>query len=207
LIQPSETQVGALLHETFHVYQYQMAPERITEAESVHKFGERYDSSAEAFHSELKKESAVLADALNEKTQDEKIKLVQQFLGMRDARRKDHSLSADLIEYERWLEWEEGTAKYVEVAILKQAGMSTEYSPIIGLKDDPDFKEYRKVKQRWAQELFQLRYQTVAGETEFYTTGMAQAFLLDDLMPDWKVKYWKDTIFLEDLLREATIEN
>jgi hypothetical protein len=34
-------------------------------------------------------------------------------------------------------------------------------------------------------------------------TGMAQALLLNDLMPDWKVKYWSDDVFLEDLLRAA----
>jgi len=37
-------------------------------------------------------------------------------------------------------------------------------------------------------------------------TGMAQAFLLDALLPDWKEKYWKDGIFLEDLLRTAIAE-
>lgn len=203
LIQPSETQIGSLLHETFHVYQYQIAPERIAEAESTHKLEEQYDSFAESFHSELNKESKVLADALNAKTQAEKIKLVRQFLAMRDTRRKNHNLRADLINYERWIEWEEGTAKYVEVAILKQAGITPEYQPLIAFKDDPDFKEYRKVDQRWSQELFQLRYQT-SGETQFYMTGMAQAFLLDDLMPDWKEKYWTENIFLEDLLRGAT---
>jgi hypothetical protein len=38
-------------------------------------------------------------------------------------------------------------------------------------------------------------------------TGLAQAFLLDDLMPGWKEKYWKDNIFLEDILREAIEAN
>jgi hypothetical protein len=155
----------------------------------------------------LQKERALLVDALNAKTQDAKIKLVRQFLTMRDARRKDHHLSDSLIDYERWLEWEEGTAKYVELAILKQAGMTTDYHPFIDLRDDPDFKEYRKVDQRWSQELFQLRYQSISGETEFYTTGMAQAFLLDDLMPNWKERYWQDNVFLEDLLHEITAED
>jgi hypothetical protein len=38
-------------------------------------------------------------------------------------------------------------------------------------------------------------------------TGMAQAFLLDELVHDWKDKYWGEGIFLEDLLRTAIAED
>jgi hypothetical protein len=34
-------------------------------------------------------------------------------------------------------------------------------------------------------------------------TGMAEAFLLDRLLPGWKEKALQDNIFLEDLLRQA----
>ena len=207
LTQPSETQIGTLLHETFHVYQYQIAPARITKAESMHKLEEKYWSSAEPFNAELKKESNLLADALKAKSQAEKIDLARQFQAARDARRNKYDLGPDLVDYERWLEWEEGTAKYVEVAILKQANLTTDYQVLPALENDSDFKQYRKFDQRWSQELFQLRYQTSTGETEFYMTGMAQAFMLDDLMPGWKEKYWNDNTFLEDLLREALREN
>jgi len=203
LIQPSETQIGGLLHETFHVYQYQLAPTRMTKAESIHKLGEQYETTSEKFKTEWKEESALLADALEAKTQAEKVDLVRQFLAVRDARRKDYQLSSELIDYECWLEWEEGTAKYIEVAILKQASESTEYQPIPEMKADQDFKSYQAFDGRWTQELFQLRYQTTSGESQFYMTGMAQAFLLDDLMPAWKDKYWGDNVFLEDLLRMA----
>jgi hypothetical protein len=203
LLQPSETQIGGLLHETFHVYQYQTASERITEAESIHKLGTQYESAAEKFQTEWKKESAILADALKAKTKTEKIEDVRQFLAMRDTRRKSAGLSSDLINYERWIEWEEGTAKYIEMAILKQASISPTYQPLPEMNVDPDFKKYQKFSSRWSQEMIQLRYQTSSGETQFYATGMAQAFLLDDLMPDWHTNYWNDGVFLEDLLRSA----
>jgi hypothetical protein len=32
---------------------------------------------------------------------------------------------------------------------------------------------------------------------------MAQAFLLDDLLPGWKAQYWTEGVFFEDLLRSA----
>ena len=206
LIQPSETQIGGLLHEAFHVYQYHIAPIRMAKAESIHKLGDQYETASEGFRTEWKKESALLADALEVKTLTEKTDLVRQFLAVRDARRKDYQLGPELIDYEHWLEWEEGTAKYIEVSILKQASESTNYQPLPEMKDDPDFNQYQKFDGRWTQEIFQLRHQTTSGESQFYMTGMAQAFLLDDLMPDWKVKYWDDNVFLEYLLRIAIAE-
>ena len=203
LIQPSETQLGGLLHETFHVYQYQNAPERMAQAESIHRLGDEYEMAAESFSSEWKREAALLADALQAGSRDEKVDLVRQFLDLRDARRTNYQLNGDLIDYERWLEWEEGTAKYIEVAILMQANEAAGYQALPEIKNDPDFKQYQNIDQRWSQELFQLRYQTSPGESRFYATGMAQAFLLDELTPEWKEDYWMKDIFLEDLLRSA----
>lgn len=205
LLQPSETQIGGLLHETFHVFQYQNAPNRINAAESIHGLGDEYEAAAESFRSEWRKEAELLAEALEAKPRDEKAELVLQFLAARDGRRKDHQLGNNFIDYERWLEWEEGTAKYIEVAILKQANETSDYRALPAMENDPDFGQYQTIDQRWSQEIFQLRYQTSPGESRFYATGMAQAFLLDDLMPDWKEQYWMEDVFLEDLLRSAMI--
>lgn len=206
LIQPSETQLGGLLHETFHVLQYQSAPERMNQAESAHRLGDEYETASEGFDAEWKKESALLADALEATARADKIDLVRQFLEVRDARRTNYHLGAELFDYERWLEWEEGTAKYIEVAILKAASESADYQPVPEIQNDPAFNVYQKFDRRWSQELIQLRYQTTSGETQFYMTGMAQAFLLNNLLPDWKEKYWEEDVFLEDLLRMAIVQ-
>ena len=42
--------------------------------------------------------------------------------------------------------------------------------------------------------------------TRFYMLGMAEAFLLDRLQPDWKDTALRDGVFLEDLLRQAVEE-
>ena len=207
LIQPSETQMGGLLHETFHVFKYQNAPGRMEAAESMHGLGDEYELAFESFNTEWRQEAGLLAEALNAETQNEKADFVRQFLELRDSRREDYKLDNDLIDYERWLEWEEGTAKYIEVAILRLANETAEYQPVPGMNEDPDFKHYQTIGQRWSQELFQLRYQTSPGESRFYATGMAQAFLLDDLMPDWKEQYWMEAVFLEDLLRQAIMDS
>lgn len=41
------------------------------------------------------------------------------------------------------------------------------------------------------------------GETRFYYTGMAQAILLDRLLPNWKERVFDPNVSFEDLLREA----
>jgi hypothetical protein len=41
------------------------------------------------------------------------------------------------------------------------------------------------------------------GETRFYYTGMAQAFLLDRLAPGWKERLWSSQAWLEEILAEA----
>jgi hypothetical protein len=207
LIQPSETQMGGLLHESFHVFQCQNAHERMKEAESIHKLGTDYETATAAFQSEWKQESNLLADALAAKTRAEKIQLARQFLAAREARRRDAHLDDKLTDYERWLEWEEGTAKYIEVKILRLAGETIDYHALPEMKTDGDFKQYRKVGQRWSQELFQLRHPLSTGEPRLYMTGLAQAFLLDDLMPGWQERYWQEGVFLEDLLRQAVAEN
>ena len=69
---------------------------------------------------------------------------------------------------------------------------------------DGDFKEYRFFQQRWRQEISQMkRHAGQEGETRFYLTGMAQATLLDRLLPGWKELALAEGVFLEDLLREA----
>ena len=207
LIQPSETQMGGLLHETFHVFQYQNTAVRMEAAESMHGLEDEYELAFESFNGEWRQEAGLLAEALNAQTHSEKADLVRRFLDLRDSRRADYNLEKNLVEYERWLEWEEGTAKYIEIAILRQASETAEYQPVPGMEDDPDFKQYLTIGQRWSQELFQLRYQTSPGESRFYATGMAQAFLLDDLMPDWKEQYWIEETFLEDFLRSAVMDS
>jgi len=204
LIQPSETQIGAVLHESFHVYQTQIAPERLKTAEAIHRVGDQYNSAAESFSAEFTKESALLAQALKADSRADKIDLVRQFIDQRAARRTTYRLDPNLVDYERWLEWEEGTAKYIEVASLKQAFETSSYQPLEELvRLDSDFKAYKNFGQRWSQEMIQLQYVTTAGEQQFYMSGMAEAFLLDDLLPGWKDQYWNEDVFLEDLLAMA----
>ncbi len=146
----------------------------------------------------------LLAKALEAKTDEEAAELARQFLAHRQSRRLQAGLAPELIDYERQLEWEEGLAKYVELAFLRQAYETKDYQPIAAMSGDTAFKAYQAFKQRWSQEIIQMKLEAnQKGEVSFYQTGMAQAFLLDRLSPGWKANALKNGIFLEDLLKEA----
>jgi hypothetical protein len=205
LIQPSEVQMSGVLHETFHVYQAQQAPVRLEEAERAHGRGERYWRVDEAMHQAWGLEIDLLVSALEDESNEAARALTRQFLDQRARRRAAHELDAALIDYERQLEWEEGLAKYVELAIWREAYAVKDYEPLSTMADDPDFGQYATFPRRWSQEIGQMRRQaTREGETRFYYTGMAQAALLDRLLPGWKGRIWVDGVWLETLLAEAT---
>jgi hypothetical protein len=204
LIQPSEVQIAGVLHETFHVYQAQVAPERLDEAEAAHQRGEQYWQVDTAMHKEWEKEIDLLARALKAGSDEEATAWAREFLDQRARRRTAGGLSAALIDYERQIEWEEGLAKYVELVIWREAYNAEEYEPLPDMAGDPDFKAYGSFKQRWSQEIGQMvRQAAQEGETRFYYTGMAQAMLLDRLLPGWKDRALSKDIWLEMLLAEA----
>jgi hypothetical protein len=204
LIQPSEVQIAAVNHESFHVLQARLALERLEAAEAAHQSGERYWHADEGMRDAWSTEIDLLADALRAGTDVEAEDLTRQFLQAREARRARHALDAELVDYERQLEWEEGLAKYAEMEILRQAYLSADYQPLAEMEADPDFNDYQNYPQRWSQEISQMRRQAgQEGENRFYLTGMAQAVLLDRLQPGWKSRALEAGVFLEGLLQEA----
>jgi hypothetical protein len=210
MIMPSEVQMTGVLHETFHVYQTLSVPERLNAAEAAHKLGESYWQADAAMSQEWKAEIDLLAQALAAKTDQEATGLARQFLEQRQQRRSKYSLSSSLVAYEQWLEWEEGLAKYVELAAWQAAYQNQyetpakDYQPLPVMGSDPDFRGYKTFPQRWSQEVSQMKTQaTKEGETRLYYTGMAQAMLLDRLAPGWKEHIFTEGTWLETLLVQA----
>ncbi|MFQ5592742.1 MAG: hypothetical protein ACE5HA_01200 [Anaerolineae bacterium] len=134
---------------------------------------------------------------------DEAGELAGQFLAQRNRRRNEQGLEPALTNYERRLEWLEGLAKYVELAIWREASSTPGYEPLPAMLADPYFKSYATFDQHWSQEMGQMKRQaTRDGEVRFYYTGMAQGVLLDRLMPDWKTRILVEDVWLEDLLAQ-----
>ena len=155
-----------------------------------------------AMRADWEKEIGLLVQAVQEPDDQQAKGLASQFLAQRQARRAQAGLPAELSDYERQIEWEEGLAKYVELAIWEQAYESEVYQPV--LANDADFKNYRKFPARLKQELAQLKRQaSQEGEVRFYYTGMAIARLLDRFSPGWQSGALQEGIWLENLLGKA----
>lgn len=196
--------ICALEHESFHAYQGKVASTRLAEAENVlTNWGSYYPWEDEACNNDWKIELNLLADALKAKTDAEMIELARKFITKRQERRLSHGLSNELLNVERQREWGEGLAKYTELAMWRLAGTSADYRPLSNLTNDSGFNSYKAFARQWVQEVMTIRFQTRGDEIRFYYSGMAQAFLLDRLMPEWKARVWQENAFLEDLLNEA----
>ena len=200
----TETAIGALEHESFHAFQGALAPLRLAEAEAANRSESEYPWDNAALGEAWKHETGLLVEAIRASSNEEAAKLVRQFLAQRDERRATAELSQELRSYERQREWLEGLAKYAELSIQRIAAETPGYTPVTALGADPDFKAYTTREQYWSAQLGEVtRTAGRAGETRFYYSGMAQAVLLDRLLPGWKERAFEPDVTLEDLLREA----
>jgi hypothetical protein len=196
--------VCALEHESFHSYQGIVCADRLASAEMILvSYGQKYPWTDPGFNEGWKAELNALADALAAAQDNSMVEYANKYLGLRRARRNSFHLDSSLVNLERFREWEEGLAKYTELAIWKYAASDAAYKPIKALSGDPDFKGYKNFGNKWGGELMTLRRQSGGDEVRFYYAGMAQAFLLDRLNPDWRKRILKSDVFLEDLLSEA----
>ena len=204
LIQPSEVQITGVLHEAFHVFEAERAPARFADAERAYPDSSRYWAADPAMREAWQAEIDLLDRAVRAQTDAEAAQLARQFLAQRAQRRDQQRLEPALVSYERRYEWLEGLAKYVELEIWEQAAAMPGYTAAPDLAADPDFKGYATFQSRWSQELGQMRRQAASeGDTRFYYTGMAQATLLDRLLPGWKARIFGEGAWPETLLAEA----
>jgi hypothetical protein len=202
VVTSTEHYITALLHEAFHAYQAEAAPARFADAQLAYAYEEVYDRAAEAMDERWKEEARLLARALGAKSDDETADLVRQWLRVRSAGRAD--LDPELIAYERRLEWLEGLAKYAELGIWEAASEADDYEPLDSLAVDDRFRGYAQFERRLQGEVATLRTSaTRSGDGRFYYTGMAQARLLDRLMPEWHRQAFQAEVWLDDLLDKA----
>ncbi|MBE0686340.1 MAG: hypothetical protein IH585_10095 [Anaerolineaceae bacterium] len=202
----SDTYLSMIQHESFHAFQAVWAQSRFEAAEwDGIRLVDQYPWENQAGIDAWQQELDVLKAALKSQDKEEIRQLAQQFLDLRDARRKNMKLSADLIRYENQREWVEGMARYTELETWRLAATDEQYQPLADMQSDRKFKEYQTFDNRWSRELDQIsRMANDEGDGRFYYSGMAQAYLLDQLHPSWKLTLAADpTLNLEDLLRQA----
>jgi|GEM_PF-239766 len=194
--------VTALLHESFHAYQGQVAGERLAATEgALGRHEAAYPWQDEVLEEMWQTELDLLRDALQADNEAQQSRLVQQFLDQREERREVAKLSAQLVGYEQEREWEEGLAKYVEMESWRQGAETAGYQSDPAAETLDDFEGYETFRRAWNREVDQIaRMAGDEGDGRFYYSGMAQANLLDSLRPGWKEFALTTDLSLEELL-------
>ena len=204
LIEGSDQYISLMEHEAFHAFQGSLAAGKFSAAENASsQYASQYSWEDAFLQADWQQELELLADALQSSDDGAASEIVRRFLDTRSARRGARQIAPQLAAYEQQREWLEGLARYAELEIWRQAD-SGKYVPIASTEALADFKAYAGFAKRWSQEINQMkRMADDEGDGRFYYSGMAQAFLLDRLLPGWKVRAFEDGVWLEDLLAEA----
>jgi hypothetical protein len=191
-------------HEAFHAYQGMLAPGKLSASEITNsQVEDEYPWDDASLQAGWQAELDLLAEALRATDRARTAELARRFLEARATRRDSAGFSPELVSYEQQREWLEGLARYAELEIWRQA-YAGDYVPLPETASLPDFDDYSAFETRWSQELDQIRRMAGdEGDGRFYYSGMAQAFLLDRLLPYWKERAFEEGVWLEDLLREA----
>ena len=204
LLLSTDQYITALVHESFHAYQAENYPDRFEDAEKAYSSTDGYEDLFESMSEDWQLEIQALMDALNEEDDSRRIEFINNFIQIREDRRSSANLSSNLTLYEKRYEWLEGSAKYVELEIWENAANSTTYQPVEEVFTDEDFDNYQGYEKRWKNELTNMKNAAKnIGDSLFYYSGMLQARLLDELMPEWKTRIGEPGVWYEDLLKEA----
>ena len=204
LVSGNDQYISLNAHECFHAYQGRLAAEKLAAAENANiQHESQYPWENEVLQADWKTEFELLADALRLTDPDQSLELVRRFLEVRSARRASAGLSPELIAYEQKREWLEGLARYAELEIWRLASTNG-YLAIPETGDLPRFDNYLLFEKRWTNELAQIpRMAGDDGDGRFYYSGMAQAYLLDWLMPEWKNQAFQEGVWLDSLLEQT----
>jgi hypothetical protein len=204
LMGETEDYICAVEHEAFHSLQGIMAPSRLEQGETAIRFEAGYPWDNSALNTAWQEEMDLLVQAARAPSDGRASELAQQFLAARDKRRESFAFNPDLVNCERQREWLEGLAKYAELSIGRLAGRTPGYQPVSALKADSDFKNYTTRERFWSYQFDEARrIMGRPGDTRFYYSGMAQAAVLDRLLPRWKERIFDEGVALEDMMREG----
>lgn len=200
----ADVHIALVLHESLHAYQADKAPSRFDEAQKAYGDESRYPWDDAELQGSWKAELALLVQAVSATSDNDAAMAARRFLDQRRERRRRHALHASLVNFERQMEWLEGLAKYVELAVWREASLRHDYKPLAELAGDRSFRGYATFPRRWSTEMTTMTRQASSdGDIRFYYTGMAQAFLLDRLSPGWHARVFDTDVWLEGLLGEA----
>jgi hypothetical protein len=196
--------IGVITHEAFHAFQGTQVPQRLAEAERVANLENNYPWHKPENANGWTKEINSLIESFKAESNESARILVAQFLDERNERREKSNLSVEIINYEQNREWLEGLAKYAELTIGLKALQNENYKNVKAIESFSEFKKYKTFAKYYRQQIEEVRRSaTRPNENRFYYSGMLQAVMLDQLMPDWKKEAFGEDVYLDNLLRSA----
>ena len=193
-----EENLTITFHEAFHAFQRD--PKRRGAkwgAENAMLVFEYQESSARN-NALFSIESRILRLARQTRNKKDLAERVRQFLVVRRLRQSE--IEPRFIEFEKRAELNEGLAEYAGTKAVA-LGMEAARQKLISVPfTETDVETYLSKKFQPLDAI------TKVGQNirrKFYYTGSAQAFLLDHLMPDWKVKVQMEGKSLQELLESV----
>jgi hypothetical protein len=208
-IQSAYDEVEIILHEAFHVHQARLAPGKYANEAAVAHYPVM-DASNNAL---VALETRILRDAVLAKEAAQRRARIEQYLAVRTLRRA--GLDTSSVSYENLNEFTEGTAKYVQ---LRFEQLGERVTPVPEMYLRPGFTGYRGgvLARRLEDQMNDMVKVASFSDDRFgnkfgggplrwrlYSSGAAQALLLDEVAPDWKQRIFAPGVYLTDLLAAA----
>ncbi len=209
-IQSPYDELRLILHEGFHVYQNRMAPEKSANEMIVSQYP-LLDPVNNALYV---LEGEILKDALISNKPRARQDKIKEFVAVRTFRQS--RLDSSWVEYENLNEYAEGTARYVEYKFMTSGD---KLEPTREMYYHHGFNGYQSVLMRQfkdrlddmvrivsvSDDRFGNKFSSGPLRFKLYELGACEALLLDELMPVWKEKIFKDGVYLGDMLKQSVV--
>ncbi len=169
---------AVVIHEMAHAFQGKQDDKRLIATENYHDISNQFISN-KAFKTGINEESKYLALAIEETDIKNKRKDIDKFLEARDKRRAECGYDLQDIEAEMQFEWLEGCGRYMEYETSRDSNSMISK----GLGDIE-----AKCK--------------VSGDDLFYTLGMAQYIIMNQMGNDWEKEVFEKGMTPEEYLRK-----
>lgn len=204
----SYDEIRTMLHEGFHVYQTQKAPDKFANESLV----ANYPLLDPENNTLCTLEGKILHDALLTESESVRLEKIKEFVAVRTYR---HSLlKKEMTDYENLNEYVEGLAKYIEYKFLRTGEKLT---PVKEMYLQNGFNGYKGVlSAQFKNEMenmvkiislsddrFSNKFGTGPMRLRLYYSGACIALLLDYVMPEWKTQIFNNGIYLGELLKNS----
>ncbi|MBF0546782.1 MAG: hypothetical protein HQM08_20245 [Candidatus Riflebacteria bacterium] len=200
--------LGGILHELLHAFQFSEVKQFVGKKDDsrtlLTKIDYPYQDSEVCLLLGL--EGAVLADIVKGAESEKIRELWQDFVCVRNERRK--RIHPDIVKLEGYMEINEGTAQYVQYSLNFP---KPEYLKALSmLQNLPEFQSVKPAEKKdiiinFLKQLYKPSMSMYM--TYVYHTGVAQAFLLDSLIPNWKTDFFRKYRSFDGLLVQSVSDD